>query len=643
MVSDIIISDVRPQIEGGRFPVKRVVGDRVSVTASIFTYGNDSLRARIKYMRKGEKKWKYSHMEPGSNDEWKGEFTVEDAGTYSFIIQAWVDEYATWLQNITKWHTAGENISQDLAVGLNLLRKIQKLCSGTDRGHIKAALEKASEATPEEALGIISGSNILEIVSVKQKKLHKASTGKALQIFVERKLAGFASWYELFPRSQGSAKGKSGTLADVMNRLDDIAAMGFDVLYLTPIHPIGVTNRRGKDGSSKVKPDDPGSPWAIGNSSGGHKSIDRSLGTLDDFQRLVAEAGKRGMEIAMDIAFQCSPDHPYVKDHPEWFFRRIDGTIRYAENPPKKYYDIYPLNFSNENWKDLYEELLSIFVFWAEKGVRIFRVDNPHTKPFHFWSWIISEVRKRYPETIFLSEAFTRPKVMYRLSELGFSQSYTYFTWRNYDWEIRDYFTEISERDIADHFRPMLFPTTPDILPLILQRDGRSAFKIRAILAATLSPLWGIYSGYELCENAGIPGREEYLNSEKYEIRKRNWNMKGNIKDLISDLNRIRREKDSMHENGNVRFHNTNNPNILFYSRTSGKTGRTVMVAVNINPYETHEATVRVPTETIGICNDDPYRVRDLLTGDIYTWRGVYNYVRLIPDERPAHILEMVD
>lgn len=643
MAGDIIISEVGPQVDGGVFPAKRIIGDVVTASASIYTYGTDSLRARVRYRHHSERKWRYSGMEQGANDRWKGVFTVEEPGTYHFNIEAWVDDYRTWFRNVTKWFRAGEDISPDLKVGIGMLRKILRSAKGRDRKDLEKAISKATSGTQEVAMGIMGSPRVLEITGAWQKMTRKTSSGKMLTIFVERRLAGFASWYELFPRSQGTSRKRSGTFQDVISRLDDIASMGFDVLYLTPVHPIGTTNRRGRDGSLKVRSGDPGSPWAIGNEDGGHKAIEKSLGTIDDFRKLLKEASRRGMEIALDIAFQCSPDHPYVKEHPEWFYKRPDGTIRYAENPPKKYFDIYPLNFGTETRKELYEELRSIFLYWADEGVRIFRVDNPHTKPFQFWEWVIKEVRKIHPDVIFLSEAFTRSKIMYRLSKVGFSQSYTYFTWKNYDWELREYFTELSERTVADHFRPMLFTNTPDILPFILQRDGRGAFKIRAVLAATLSPLWGIYSGYELCENEGIPGKEEYLNSEKYEIKPRDWDRRGNIKLLITQLNRIRKEEEALQENGNVLFQDTNNPNILFYARNSNKTGKTIMIVVNINPYETHEATVKVPTEMIGICNDEPYRVRDLLTGDIFTWQGVYNYVRLIPDERPAHVLEVVD
>lgn len=642
MPGDILIKGIKPQIDQGKYPAKRVIGDMVQVTAVIYTYGTEKLKARIKYKGPGERNWHFAPMENTGNDTWSGRFSVNQTGEFRFGVEAWVDGFGTWLASILKWYKAAEDISQDLRVGLGLLQKIGKSARGRDRKYIERVLSNASWGTQEEAVNLMSGMELLEIVDQHQKKVRVTSSGKYLKVNVERKRAGFASWYELFPRSQGTTPGKSGTFRDVIRRLDDISSMGFDVVYLTPIHPIGVTNRRGKDGSMKVRPGDPGSPWAIGNRDGGHKSVEKSIGTMDDFRKLVKEAGKRNMEVALDIAFQCSPDHPYVKEHPEWFFRRPDGTIRYAENPPKKYYDIYPINFNTENQRQLYEELRSVFLFWINEGIRIFRVDNPHTKPFEFWEWVIRDLRRDHSDLIFLSEAFTKPNVMYQLSKIGFTESYTYFTWRNYAWEIREYFSELSGSDVADHFRPMLFTNTPDILPFILQRDGRAAFKLRAVLAATLSPLWGIYSGFELCENEGIPGREEYLNSEKYEIRVRDWDSAGNIKTLIAALNRLRRQEEAFQENGNVEFHDANNPNIVFYSRESVKTGRTVMVVVNINPYEAHEATLKVPIEKLGICNDDPYMVRDLLTGDIYTWQGEYNYVRLIPDERPAHILELM-
>lgn len=641
MAGDLIISNIRPQIDGGVFPAKRVTGDVVQVTATIFTYGTYSLQARIRYKHRKERRWRFATMEKGKKDRWAGTFMVEELGEYQFRIEAWVDEYRTWLRNLMKWSMASEDISGDIGTGLEMLRKMRKSARVGDRKYLERSISKSLSTGTEEAVKILGGTRLLGVVDRTQRMFRKTSSGRTLTVFVENRFAGFASWYELFPRSQGGRGKKGGTFQDVISRLDDISSMGFDVLYMTPINPIGITNRRGKDGSGKLRPGDPGSPWAIGNSDGGHKAIEKSLGTLSDFRKLISEAGRRGMKVAIDIAFNCSPDHPYVRDHPEWFHRRPDGTIRYAENPPKKYFDIYPLKFDIKDSMELYNELLSIFLYWADKGVEIFRVDNPHTKPFSFWEWVIGKVREKYPETVFLSEAFTKPNVMYRLSKIGFSQSYTYFTWRNYDWEIRDYFTELSKREVADHFRPMLFTNTPDILPFILQKGGRAAFKLRAILAATLSPLWGIYSGFELCENEGIPGKEEYLNSERYEIKPRDWNSRGNIKKLISSLNSLRKEHEAFQENGNVEFHDTSNPNILFYTRKSAKTGRIVMVAVNINPFEAHEATVKVPTEMMGICSDEPYRVRDLLTGDIFTWREANNYVRLIPDERPAHILEV--
>lgn len=643
MKGNIVIERVEPEIDGGRYPAKRILGDIVTVSADIYSHGTGKINARVKHKSKGERVWHYSPMTFYKNDEWRGEIPADELGELQFQVEAWIDDYGSWVSDLLAWRKAGEDVTEDIKAGIKLLSRIMMPAKGSDRRIIKRAIDNAKKGRPDIATGILTTRKLTEAAARCQKKTDLARSRQILKVQVERRRAGFSSWYEIFPRSQGKVSGRSGTFSDVINRLDEIKAMGFDVLYLTPIHPIGTTNRRGKDGSMKVKKTDPGSPWAIGNEEGGHKAINSDLGNLDDFRKLVKEAAERKMEIALDIAYQCSPDHPYVKQHPEWFYHRPDGTIRYAENPPKKYFDIYPLNFETEAREELYEELKSIITFWADTGVRIFRIDNPHTKPFGFWDWMIAEVRKEFPDTIFLSEAFTKPKVMYHLSKLGFTQSYTYFTWRNYDWEISEYFKELSTKPVSDHFRPMLFTNTPDILPFILQRGGRAAFKLRAILAATLSSLWGIYSGFELCENDGIPGKEEYHNSEKYEIKVRNWNLKGNIKPLITKLNEIRKMEGALQENGNVEFHEVNNPNLLFYSRRSSQTGKTLLVAVNINPYEAHHGTVKVPLERVGICTGDPYMVRDKLTGDIFQWQGEYNYVRLIPDDRPAHILEVLE
>ena len=638
--SDIIIEDVNPVVDYGRYPSKSVAGQAVKVEATIYRSGPSKIAARIASRESRERKWHYSEMSAGPNDYWSGTIITEKEGIYRFKIQAWDDEFLTLCENIIKWFNAGENVSADVSTLTTLLRRYIRKSSGKNRELIRHTIKKLDASEFGDLVNLISNPSLIDAVRESETRKHMVS-GRTYSILSDSRNAGFSSWYELFPRSQGKPGSEHGTFNDVIGRLDDIKEMGFDIVYLTPIHPIGNTNRRGRDGSLKPLPTDPGSPWAIGNSDGGHKSINPELGTMKDFSRLVKSAEERGMKIALDIALQCSPDHPYVKEHPEWFYRRKDGTIRYAENPPKKYFDIYPFKFEGQKDDSLYREMLSIFTFWAEKGIRVFRVDNPHTKPFAFWEWLIRQVKSEYPDAVFLAEAFTKPAVMYRLSMIGFTQSYTYFTWRNYDYEIREYFTELSSPKVSAHFRPMLFPNTPDILPPVLQNGGRSAFKMRAILASTLSPLWGIYSGFELCENDAIEGREEYSHSEKYEIRKRDWKAYGNIRPLISLLNRIRREHECLQEFGNIEFHDSTNPNIIFYTRKSIKTGEILMIVVNLNPFETQSSSIRVPMELIGICNDLPYRVTDLLTGATYTWQGQENFVRLTPDERPAHILKV--
>lgn len=634
-----MIDAVRPQVACGSYPAKRKLGDTVEVSADIFTHGTELLAAELQYKVKGTGKWERIQMRQGQNDRWSASFPAENNATYEFTIEAWTDKYSTWLENLKKWHQAGEDTSQDVKTGIRMIKGMAS-SAGREKQKILALAAGMEAASSDEAVRIASDPSTVRLATSYQKK-DRAKFGKTLEVVVDRRIAGFASWYELFPRSQSRTPGKHGTFTDCAARVDDIAAMGFDVLYLTPIHPIGTTARRGKNGAPKAEAGEPGSPWAIGSADGGHKAIHHELGTMEDFKKLLDRAKRKGLEVALDIAFQCSPDHPYVSEHPEWFFHRSDGSIRYAENPPKKYYDIYPLDFENTDWKNLWEELKSIFLYWIEAGVRIFRVDNPHTKPFTFWEWVISEIRKEHPDVIFFSEAFTRPKVMYELSMVGFSQSYTYFTWKNFNWELEQYFTEVFGGEVSDFFRPNLFANTPDILPFVLQTGGRPAFMMRALLAATLSPLWGIYSGYELCENEALQGREEYLNSEKYEIRQRDWNRAGNIRDFIAKLNEIRKKSKPFQEFGNLQFHPVGNPNMLLYTRSAAGDGKAVMVVVNINPFTPQDAVIKVPLEVMGVAADQDYRVRDLLTGEQFSWHGEYNYVRLVPGERAGHVFSV--
>jgi starch synthase (maltosyl-transferring) len=462
-----------------------------------------------------------------------------------------------------------------------------------------------------------------------------------IDITVDRPQALFAAWYEFFPRSAEGKANEGSKFRDCLPRIDDAKAMGFDVIYFPPIHPIGFTNRKGRNNSVTCEPGDPGVPYAIGSQFGGHKAVEPELGTLEDFDWLVQEAHVRGMEIALDFAINCSPDHPYVKEHPDWFFHRPDGSIKYAENPPKKYEDVYPLNFYNKDWRALWEEMRDIILFWAQHGVRIVRVDNPHTKPVAFWEWMIAQVQKQFPDTVFLAEAFTRPKMMRALAKIGFTQSYTYFTWRNTKWELLEYLTELTQTDMKYYFRGNFFTNTPDILPFFLQSGGRPAFLIRAVLAATLSTVYGIYSGFELCENVGISGKEEYLNSEKYQFKERDWNAPGNIKDYITKLNRIRQTNRALHDYENLRFHTAENEQVLFYSKATEALDNIILILVNLDPFNTQSAFVYVPIEDFGISESDPYQLHDLLTDEKFLWKGRRNFVMLDPHNRPAHIFRV--
>ena len=631
---EIIVENIQPALDGGLTPAKGQAGLVQKVSCKAYAHGTRIIASQVDYLAPGSRRWRSEMLTPGPDDTFTGWFPLPKSGIYKFRITAWYDDLRTWLRDTTAWKISGEDVAADIAAGMeNIKTGIAKA-----RGKDRKTLEKVASSAGTSADRIIQliNDNYAVLEKYWPRKGFARSEVMKLEAFPES--AYFSSWYELFPRSQSEVPGKHGTFRDVMKRMPDIAEMGFDVIYLTPVHPIGLTNRRGKNGIIPAGIDDPGSPWAIGSSQGGHKSINPALGTVSDFRDMVSEAGKHGLKIAMDIALQCSPDHPYVREHSEWFYHRPDGSIRYAENPPKKYFDIYPLNFDTSDVENLWKEMLSIFQYWISLGIRIFRVDNPHTKPLPFWKWLISNIREKTPDAVFLAEAFTKPSVMYRLSRIGFQQSYTYFTWRNFDWEIREYFSEINSPEVSSFFWPMLFPNTPDILPFVLQRAGRPAFIMRAILAATLSPLWGIYSGYELCENEGIPGKEEYMDAEKYEIKQRDWFADGNIREIISKLNAIRKNVVNFRLHGNVRFLNSSNPSILAYYRHYPGVP-SVMVVVNINPYETCDAMVQVPPDWVRSSDCAGYDVQDMITGEKYCWHNEYNYVRLVPEYRPAHVL----
>ena len=639
----VIIENVYPEIDCGQYPIKRIVGEKVVVEADIFADGHDSVSAALLYKKKGERKWIETPMDFLVNDRWKGEFLIEDLANYVYCIEGWVDHFKTWLGDIKKKYDAQQDISVDLLIGAKEVEQAMSKAKGGDRKKLKEYYDIVSNSEdPDTAVALVNEPEFVNLVYRYPDRSLSSRYEKELSVQVDRKKALFSSWYERFPRSCAPEPGKHGTFKDLEALLPEISRLGFDVLYLPPIHPIGKINRKGKNNSVVCKPDDPGSPWAIGSDEGGHKSIHPELGTMDDFLNLVKKTQEHGMEIALDLAYQCTPDHPYVKEHPEWFKKRPDGTIQYAENPPKKYQDIYPINFETEQWKELWEELKSIVDFWIEKGVTIFRVDNPHTKAFAFWEWMIGDMRDKYPDAIFLSEAFTRPKIMYKLAKIGFNQSYTYFTWRNTKQEFTEYLTELTKSEAREYFRPNFWPNTPDILPQHLQFDGRQEFIKRLALAATLSSSYGIYGpAFELCVQEANPGKEEYYNSEKYEIKHWDWDAPGNLKAFITRVNAIRKENPALQFTNNLDFCEIENDLILSYVKTTEDLSNIILVVVNMDPHHTQSGWVYVPLEKLGIDAGEPFMVHDLIGDAKYIWKGATNYVELNPHVLPVHIFRV--
>ena len=635
----ILIEDVQPSVDAGKYPVKREVGDVVEVTAAIFRDGHDKLVVWLLFRKPGKKSWQQARMvcnNPGL-DRWNGSFTVDEIGFHEFAIEAYLDLYGSWASDIRKKVNANVDFQSDALEGAELAKRHLKWLPKRQQILVKDFVQTAeSENDPRARAQILLSPKLVDILTQNPDESTKVVTERIFRIRVDRARARFAAWYECFPRSCGYEKDMGGTFNDVAKRLQEIKRMGFDVLYFPPIHPIGVSKRKGPNNSLVAGENDPGCPYSVGSPAGGHDAVEPALGTMKDFQHLVEKCGEAGLEIALDFAINCSPDHPYLKAHPEWFSHNPDGSIKFAENPPKKYEDIYPLNFDTVDREGLWNELKRIILFWADKGVRIFRVDNPHTKPFGFWEWLINEVQKDYPDAIFLAEAFTRPPVMKALAKLGFTQSYSYFTWRNLKQEIIEYFTELTTPPVSEYMRANLFVNTPDIFPTFLQRGGRPGFKIRAVLAATLSPLYGIFQGFELCEGKPIPAKEEYLDSDKYEIRLRDWDAPGNIKDLITTLNRARNENPALQESKNLRFYRGDNQSILFYGKSKGDNH--VLIAVNLDPFLKQDSWVYVPIAQFGIAPDDNYQVHDLITGRTYFWKGERNYVELDPNLEPANV-----
>jgi starch synthase (maltosyl-transferring) len=639
----VIIENVSPEIDCGLFPARRAIGEKVRVNADIFADGYDLIAAELFYRKTGASKWKTKPMSLLVNDRWEAFFTVYELGGYEFTIQAWIDKFSTWKNGIEKKSAAGMDISLELKEGALLIQEAAFRAEGLNAELLKnKALDLESQKPVNGNMPFTVDEELTRLMTCYPDKHFITEYARRLHIRVEKPLARFSAWYEMFPRSCSRETGRHGTFQDCIDRLPYISDMGFDVLYLPPIHPIGKTNRKGKNNQIIADPEDPGSPWAIGSGEGGHHSINPELGTLEDFKRLVSEAQKHGIEIALDIAFQCSPDHPYVKENQKWFSLRPDGSIQFAENPPKKYQDIYPFDFETEYFESLWLELLGVVRYWIGQGIRIFRVDNPHTKPLPFWEWLIGEIKKEYPDIIFLSEAFTRPKTMFRLAKGGFTQSYTYFTWRNFKWEIERYFRELTQTVVKEFFWPNLWPNTPDILPEYLQSGGRSAFLIRLTLAATLSTNYGIYGpAFELCINeAREPYTEEYLNSEKYEIHHWNLDHPDSLKPYITRINRIRRENPALKQN-NLIFHPVKNEAIICYSKHTDNYENIIVVVINLDPHHTHSAWLKLPVNQFGLDDHKTFQMHDLISNARYMWHAGENYLELDPNVVPAHIFRI--
>ncbi len=667
----VVIETITPAIDGGRFPIKRIVGDSIQVEADVFADGHDELAVRLRHRPPGSATWIETPMDPLGNDRWRGRFPVEQLGRHEYTIAAWIDHFATWRRDLEKRLAAGQNIEVDLRIGAEQARAAAKRAGqtvarpnldphpettnldphpettnlattnrdATRLAELAAALADPARSATERA-AVALGPELASLMAAYPDRRFETVAEPTLAVVVDPPHARFSTWYELFPRSASPDPTRPGTLRDVIARLEYIADLGFDVLYLPPIHPIGLTHRKGRNNAPTAAREDPGVPWAIGGPAGGHDTIDPGLGTLADFEALVEAAAAKGIRIALDLAFQASPDHPYVREHPSWFRARPDGTIQYAENPPKKYQDIYPFDFETDDWRALWTELLRIVRFWIDRGVRIFRVDNPHTKPFAFWEWLIGEVKRTDPDVLFLSEAFTRPKIMYRLAKLGFSQSYTYFTWRTTKHELTAYFTELTQPPLTDFFRPNLWPNTPDILHEYLQLGGRPAFIVRLVLAATLSASYGIYGpAYELCvATARESGSEEYLDSEKYEIRHWSLDAPESIAPIVRRVNAIRRSHPALQGNGRLSFLAIDNDELLAYSKRTADGSDRILVVVNLDPHHVQAGSLELPLAELGLPSDRPFEVEDLLDGQTYLWHGTRNGIVLDPAVRPAHV-----
>ncbi|HEX2050214.1 MAG TPA: maltotransferase domain-containing protein [Actinomycetota bacterium] len=644
----VVVENVRPRVDCGRYRAKAVTGDLVEVSADVFRDGPAVVRAVVRYRGPGGGRWHEAPMHDEGNDRYVGAFRPTEIGRWQYTVEAWSDRFETWRRDLLKRVDAGQDVDLELEEGAQMIEARMPAMPAGTRPAIRRALETirgapapgAGRGRHDPRVAAAVGELVADTMARHPDRRGSTTLRPVLELTVDRERARFGAWYEFFPRSAGTTT-EHGTFRTAAKLLGYVAELGFDVVYLPPIHPIGVTHRKGKNNALEAAPDDVGSPWAIGSEHGGHTAVHPQLGTLDDFDYFVAEAERAGIEVALDFAIQCSPDHPWVREHPEWFQHRPDGSIRYAENPPKKYQDIYPIDFDTADREGLWRELKAVLDHWIAHGVKIFRVDNPHTKSFAFWEWCIEAIHSEHPDVVFLAEAFTRPKVMKALAKLGFTQSYTYFTWRNTKWELTEYLTELAHTDSADYFRPNFFANTPDILHEYLQKGGPPAFKIRVALAALLSPSYGIYSGYEHFENTPVrEGSEEYLHSEKYELKPRDWDPRRGLAPYIARINAIRRAHPALSGLTNLRWHGVDKDSLLAFSKRSPD-GDTILVVVNLNPFHWEEGTVSLDLDALGVEPGAPFEVHDLVTGSSYLWHGPHNYVRLDPFGEPAHVFHV--
>ncbi|MCW2920836.1 MAG: alpha-amylase family protein [Thermoleophilia bacterium] len=636
----VVLEAAAPEVDAGRFPAKRVVGDVLLAEVDAFGDGHDHVAGVVRFRHEADEAWTEAPLRELGNDRWVGEVPLTRQGRWHYTFEAWVDHWDTWRSDLAKRVEAGQDVAVDLQIGASHVRAAAQRASDASRLEAYAAV---LERGGEDAVAAALGDELDKLMRGVPDRTHAATYDRVLDVVVDRERARFSSWYERFPRSASPDPKRPGTLQDLRAELPRIASMGFDVLYLPPIHPIGREFRKGPNNSTEAAAGDPGSPWAIGSAEGGHTEIEPGLGTLADFAQLVADCEASGLELAMDLAYQCAPDHPWVAEHPEWFRHRPDGTIQYAENPPKKYQDIYPIDFETDDWEALWLGLKGVVDTWIERGVRIFRVDNPHTKAFPFWEWMLGEVHRERPDVLFLAEAFTRPKVMYRLAKLGFNQSYTYFTWRQERWELEEYLRELTSPPASDVFRPNFWPNTPDILTEQLQEGTRGTFVARLVLAATLSSSYGIYGpAFELMESVPAkPGSEEYLDSEKYQVRWRDLTTPHSLEEVVRIVNRARHEHPALQRNDTLRFHHVDNDRIIAYSKRSIDGTDTILTIVNLDTYWRQSGTVYLDLAALGIEEDETFSVRDLLGGATYQWKGGANFVELDPAVLPAHVLHV--